>query len=323
MTYPRMPFVVLPLTRLECPGWGKLLRVARISVPPGSTVWENAPTRTIRGKAHGFLMELNLENWSERMTYFLGRYYELPLQLLLESALLPGDRVVDVGGNIGMVTLLAARRVGPGGRVDTFEPNPKCIARIRSALRLNKIDWVTIHPMGLSNEVTELELSITHDHSGVGTFAPIGDVQGAPVERFKLKVVRGDELLLSRAQPIKLMKIDVEGFEVKALQGLTQTLQRDRPLVVLETVDSHLKRAGSSARELFDVMHALGYQAYVLGTRRKGLRQTLSLVPVATAAQAGPDSNVLWAHPSGQTLPNLPSHRTAPARASASAEGSN
>jgi precorrin-6B methylase 2 len=72
-------------------------------------------------------MELDLAAWSERSAYFLGRFYDLNLQMLMIQILKPGDRFVDIGANIGMLSILAARLVGPSGRVESFEPNPhKC-----------------------------------------------------------------------------------------------------------------------------------------------------------------------------------------------------
>lgn len=291
MAYPRLPFAALPLTRLEVPGWGRLLRALRISVPPGDLTWRDAPTVTMRGKAHGYLMELELHDWAERMTFFLGRYYELPQQLLLERVLRPGDRVVDVGGNIGMWSLLAARRVGLTGLVETFEPNPACQRRIRRSLDINGISWVRLHPFGLSDEPATLALTVVNNHTGVGTFTTVspGD-ERAVSDRVEARVLRGDDAL-EAGRPIRLIKIDVEGFETRAVRGLRGTIERDRPLVVLEMIDSLLRKAGSSACELFDMMRSLGYSAQSLGTKRRGLRQVLDLRAIDAPPGSG---DVLW-----------------------------
>jgi hypothetical protein len=74
----------------------------------------------MRGKLHGYEMSLDLGNWSNRQTYFLGRFYDLPTQLVLLSCLRPDDIFVDIGANEGMISLLASRLVGPrreGSRV--------------------------------------------------------------------------------------------------------------------------------------------------------------------------------------------------------------
>lgn len=306
MPYPRLPYLILPLTRIEFPGWGRLFRLLRISVPPGSKLWEHGPHRVIRGKAHGFLMDLRLNDWAERMTYFLGRYYDLPLEVLLATVLRAGDRVVDVGGNIGMVTLLMAKGVGRKGIVQTFEPNPHCLDRLRNTLALNDIDWVVVYPLGLSNESETLELTIADGHTGVGTFAsrPTEHEQ-AITSRMKLEVVRGDQILLQDSRPIRLIKIDVEGYELKALTGMSAALNRDRPLVVLETLDNQLRQAGSSADELFGLMQSIGYRAYTLALGRRLIKYDLKLTPVARASEIGSATDTLWVHPEGPSVDAL------------------
>ena len=76
-------------------------------------------------------MELDLSDDLDRMVYFLGRYYDLDLQLLLDELLRPGDTFINVGANVGYVVLHAASRVGPRGRVIAFEPQPGCCRKLR------------------------------------------------------------------------------------------------------------------------------------------------------------------------------------------------
>jgi len=299
MGYPKIPFLLLPLTRAEVPGWGQLTRMFGIMEPLGSQSWQHAPTREIRGKTHGFLMQLDLRDWAERMTYFLGRYYELPQQLLFQKVLQRGDRVVDIGGNIGMITLVAARAVGSTGVVETFEPNPECLKRLRETIARNQIDWVQLHPYGASDQPGTLELTVFDGHSGVGTFAAIGADDPAATHRMLLELVRADDVLARDPRPIKLIKLDVEGFETKALNGLLETLKRHRSMVVVETVEAHLRRAGSSSDELFGLMHGLGYRAYALSSKREGMRHGLALTPVVKPSDLGTATDLLWTHPEG------------------------
>src|SRR5438876_11187265 len=95
-------------------------------------------------------MRVSLESWAERQTWFLGRYYELDTQAFIMACIRPGDTFVDVGGNIGMITLLGSRLVGERGRVHTFEPNPREADRIRRTLEEYGIGRVTLDRVGLA-----------------------------------------------------------------------------------------------------------------------------------------------------------------------------
>lgn len=305
MAYPRRAFLALPFTRLELPGWARIARALAAIVPAGSKAWIGAPVKHIRGKVHGYRMELHLEDWAERLTYFLGRYYEDHLQRLLALALAPGDRFVDVGANIGMITLLGARAVGPSGEVQTFEPNPACLARLRAVLALNGIDWVEVIPLGLSDQEEERVLSVVSRDTGVGTFAPLAAEEHEITGRMTLHLARGDSVLLANEKPVRLIKIDVEGFETRAIRGLEGLIARDRPLVVTEVVDLQLRRAGASAAELFAQMHELGYEARGIALVGRGGRRRLRLPSLRAARECEGITDVLWTRPDDDATRSL------------------
>lgn len=304
MSYPRQAFLALPFTRLELPGWGRIARAFGAVIPAGATDWEGAPTKTIRGKAHGYLMELDLQDWAERMTYFLGRYYELTLQKAIEETLEAGDRFVDVGGNIGMISLLGARAVGPTGRVDTFEPNPTCLKRLHRVIELNELDWIDLHPFGLSDKREHLTLTVSDEHTGVGTFAPMDSSEHNVTDRIELELLRGDTRLLQNEQPVKLLKLDVEGFELNALRGLRGVLERDHPTLITELIEEQLRRAGASSAEVFDFLQGLGYRAHGMGLRRTLLGQELALTKIKNSDEAGSFNDVLWIASEAHAMPS-------------------
>ena len=289
---------LLPYLRGELPGWGYMLRGVGLL---DDGYWRGAPTKQLRGKLHGYRMTLDLSNWSERQTYFLGRFYDLPTQLLVRAALRPGDTFIDVGGNVGMVTLLAARCVGETGRVHTFEPNPVAFARLSEHVRINSLGNVHLHNMGLGDEPGEFTLTVVGNHTGVGTLAPVVRANGkAWVTTHMALVARGDDALSDLPAVPLVMKIDVEGFECRVLKGFRNLLSGRRALVVTETVDVHLQRAGTSKAELFTVMQGYGYRPFALSTGRSGLnRRRLNLTPIVSAADSQA-KNVAWLIPGGE-----------------------
>jgi FkbM family methyltransferase len=289
MSYPWWTLGALPYSRFELPGWGRLLRKIGVLVPVGDTRWDHAPTRHARGKLHGYLMRLDLSNWAERMTYFLGRYYELNVQLLLTAVLRSGDRVVDIGGNIGMITLTMARTVGADGRVDCFEPNPRCIETLRHHTGLNRLGQVRIHAMALSDSPGQMRLNLTSSHTGTATLAEVDDVKEAIV----VPVEVGDRVLAS-GPPIRLIKIDVEGFEMHVLRGLSQTLRRDRPMLITEFIEAQFARAGTSGAAIADLLRVLGYRPLAVTTRRDWFLHRLHLSDFD--ARQPRSNDVFWVH---------------------------
>jgi FkbM family methyltransferase len=291
MMPPRLALLMLPYTRAEFLHWAKLMKWANVGWEAGDrSEWKALPVATVRGKQHKFLMKLDRSDWSQRSTFFLGRYYELGVLRTLDLLLRPGDHFVDIGANIGMITLHARHLVGAAGRVDSFEPNPECAAAVREHVAMNKLLNVFLHQCGLSDSSGTLTLNLADAHTGTATFANVG---GPVLRTVDVDVRVGDDMISTAP---RLIKIDVEGYEMHVLKGLVKTLERSKPFLITELIDGHLARAGSSVAAVFDRMTQAGYMGYAIGLRRRRLRQRLILQPVLVPADLGNRPDVLWAH---------------------------
>ncbi len=62
--YPKLPFLLIPYVRLELPGWGKLLDLTKVRGYKNDSYWNTAPTKTIKGKWHGYSMQLRLSRFN-------------------------------------------------------------------------------------------------------------------------------------------------------------------------------------------------------------------------------------------------------------------
>ena len=286
--YLKLWLLWLPYTRLELPGWGKLKFIRSFD----DNRWSNAPTKLTKGKLHGYWMKLDLSDWSQRMTYFLGRYYELGVQQLLNVLLVPGDRFIDIGANIGMITLHAAHLVTEKGQVDCFEPNPECVEAIKGNLKLNNIKHVTVYPVGLSDSSGTLQLNLSSSHTGTATLVKIDNA----IETFDVQIVVGDEIISPDSCRIKLIKIDVEGFELHVLKGLKKTLDNSKPLLITEFVESHFQRAGTSSKEIETFLKGIGYMPYGIATQRKWMRHSLKLIALDNLSNTPEIEDIFWMH---------------------------
>lgn len=298
---PILKTLALPYARMELPGWQRVMnRVA------GHAHLGDEPTVEMRGKLHGYQMTLQTADWCERWTFMLGRYYEAHTQMLFQKALRPGDVFVDIGANIGMTVLMAARCVGPTGRVVAFEPNPRVYQRLSDHINRNGLGSLAqARNCGLGDVATELELHVPL-HPGQATFAPLAaDHEGRETMAVKVPVRVGDDELRGLPEGPMMVKIDTEGFECRVLTGLKRTLAERKPAVVCEAVPSLLERAGASIGELFSIMQGAGYTGHavehepgLMGFASGTLRLRRVADPAALAASGADDA--LWLMPGGE-----------------------
>jgi len=286
--------VVRPYAFHELYGWGVLYKLL-IGHAERDHFWAGAPRVAHKDKRTGYWTELDLSWWADRLTYFLGRWYDLPAQMVLDSLLKPGDRVLDVGANRGNFALYASRRIGESGRVLCFEPNPACVTMIKKAIEQNSISNIEVFNLGLSDSSGVLSLTIPKINSGEATF---GASQYSRDDSYSVDVdvVRGDSVV-SAVVP-HFIKIDVEGFEPRALRGLAATIAKSSPLVLTEMVSSHLARCGSSVEELVQLMTSQNYHGFAIGLSEDHSDWTL------TALTNQSDCDVLWI-PDGEMSPEL------------------
>jgi FkbM family methyltransferase len=289
--HPRLSVLALPLTRVEIPMWPKVIEMVSADWDAGfKGPWQAYAKVVARGKRHRQLMNLDLSDWAQRMTFFLGRYYELGVLETLDLLLRPGDRFVDIGANIGMITLHARSLVGDGGRIDCFEPNPDCVAAIRANLALNSIANVVVHPCALAEHAGPMTLHLTSEHTGTATLADTGD---DTVRTFTVDVEVGDEAL---AEAPRAIKIDVEGFELQVLRGLRRTLADCTPFVITEVIESQLAKAGATTSDLVALFADHGYKAFGIDVRRDLVRPRMVLDAIGSMAEFAPFKDILWGH---------------------------
>jgi len=266
----------------ELPAWGRLYAWAGGN---DAERWRHAPTAVMRGKLHGYRLQLDLSNWSERLSYCLGRYHDLPIQALLHRVLQPGDCFVDIGANLGHMSLLARSCVGDQGRVLACEPNPELVQRLQATFADNGFRNVDLVACAVGAATGSAELREYAHHSGWGSLSAVGPQGAVATHHWTVAMVAGDDLLarVPYEQPI-VIKIDVEGHEVPVLTGLQHTLAERLPLVLLEVADEHQRRAGYSEALLRAPLEQLGYSGYAITAARHGLRRRrLGLQPIGSA----------------------------------------
>jgi FkbM family methyltransferase len=172
-----------------------------------------------------------LDDLMGRSAYYAGEH-DRKITWICQKLIRRGDTVLDIGANLGMVTVHMASLVGGGGVVHAFEPNPRLIGLLRRALDRNCLPQVKLHEFGLGPAESTLELRIPRSDTGEGSFVLNRDTGNCLSVQVRVRTL--DDV--AREQDIRrvsLLKIDVEGFEASVFRGAPQFLEQVRPDAIL------------------------------------------------------------------------------------------
>ena len=187
---------------------------------------------------------------------YLVNAHEPSIVHLTSDLCRPGMHVLDIGAHVGYFSLLFSVRTGPTGLVTTLEPNPHNVAKVRAMAVANGLTNIAIHPLAASDQDGSVEF-LTEETGQMGHMVDASNPGQAGM--VKVQAVRIDSLCADgRLGRVDLIKLDVEGAEVKALAGMAGLLQRDRPIVICEW---HPSVAGPDFAPTFA---RLGYQCELL-----------------------------------------------------------
>jgi FkbM family methyltransferase len=215
-----------------------------------------APTGLVQvtvagGDLAGFIIQLDMQVDKD---YWLGTY-EPDLQLALRELVHPGDTIYDVGANIGYVSLLLAKAAGAGGRVFAFEALLENAERWRTNIRLNGMDsrlsLINAAVIQASGPVRFL----VHASGGMGKVAGSAGRDDGYQSEIMVPGLSLDEFVFGQGNPHpQVIKMDIEGGEVLALQGMRRVLAEVRPLLLMEL------HGPESSRAAWETLNAAGYE---------------------------------------------------------------
>ncbi len=146
----------------------------------------------------------------------------------------PGHVAVDAGANLGEWALPMAEAVGPTGRVFAFEPVPYLARAIDKTFRINGLAHARVVEKALGDKDGETTFIHDEDHTGMSSF--IGSLaEGTTTKEISVATVTLDSFTRNEGlERLDFIKIDVQGYEAKVLEGARETLERLRPALVIE-----------------------------------------------------------------------------------------
>ena len=184
----------------------------------------------------------------------------------IAALLKKGDVAIDIGANMGYDALLMSHLVGKDGLVLAFEPELNNFQRLLKNTLASQHNNVLLQCVALADACGRSEIMSPPAYNlGQANMRPTGTGAGRPVLTARLDQV----LNAADFERIRLLKMDVEGYEYKILQGMGSLLDRTDCLTC-EINHEFLKECGASPKEIFDLLYAHGFSAYCAGFEDEG-----------------------------------------------------
>ncbi len=220
-----------------------------------------------RVKRRGIYWNLDLREGIDFAIFLLGAFEPDTLKVF-RRLVHPGMTVLDIGANIGAHTLHLGRLVGTSGRVVAFEPTTWAFDKLMNNLALNP---------KISAQVTPRQVMLMGDSAqavpeNIPSSWPLKSDQDVhPKLRGRDMATTGsiamtvDSFLSqTKANKIDFIKLDVDGYECDVLSGMPGTLQKERPIILMELSPYVLIEKGHSIQKLMDILDSAGYRLFHL-----------------------------------------------------------
>ena len=179
---------------------------------------------------------------------------------IVDKCVAPDDVCLDIGANLGLVSLRISERVGPSGVVHAFEPQPRMQSYIQRTINENKIENIRLHKIALGEEKGTLPLSIPKENAGAASLA---GKHADDAENIEVPVHRLTDLMEELGVgSVSFIKIDVEGFEPLVIKGGLDFLREAKPNVIV--LEEHGTIQNGIFPESLQLLRDLEYDIYAM-----------------------------------------------------------
>jgi len=197
---------------------------------------------------------------------FVSKTWEPEETRLVSSLLREGDVFVDVGANVGYFTLVASDAVGKSGKVFAFEPEPKNFSLLRKNVQVNKCVNARCEQKAVNGTDHPVELYLSSFNYGDHRIFQSHDDEdynrGRQRARTQVEGVTLDSYFAPGTR-VDFIKMDVQGAEYFALQGMKRVLRDNLDVVLMMEFWPHgLKEAGVEPSRLLEEIEDLGFVSY-------------------------------------------------------------
>lgn len=223
------------------------------------------------------IMNIRLSEHMQRRIFWMG-YCSGNIVLLLKEKLKLGMTFVDVGANVGEITLIAAKLVGKTGRVISFEPVTSTFEKLRENINLNRFEHVSLMKYGLGEESQD-NIPIYSSSGNLSSDENCGlaslynkSRSERPIDNISIRTM--DDIVGSLGlASVDLIKVDIEGGEMSFLVGAEKLLRERCPMLIVEVQEYTSQQAGWNILQLFNYLEGFGYEFFDITKKGKLVRR--------------------------------------------------
>jgi len=169
------------------------------------------------------------------ISLFLYGTYEAGTLDIMKKCLRNGDIFIDVGANIGLMSIFASKIVGSKGLVYSFEPEPETFLILKKNIEINSVRNIKIYNVGLGEKKGKSRI-YTNPYAGRGSASLIKPVNQNNSKSYEIQIETLDNFVLEHnVTNVRMLKIDVEGWELQVLKGAKNFLRStNAPIICIE-----------------------------------------------------------------------------------------
>jgi FkbM family methyltransferase len=254
--------------------WGGQFRFVRISKHKIHKVmlrWLTLKNNTMLVKFGGIYLYINAN--SDSSSAYIFKPFEEYTRNLFKNTIIPGSIVLDIGAQFGLFSLIAAQQLGNKGKVYAFEPVSSNYKILKRNIRLNQYaNVIQAVPKAVGNKPGAVQFFVYKESDSHAMYQhPTAKVK----EIISIECITIDEFI--EGQSVHVIKMDIEGNEPYALEGMAKTiLKSDNLTLFTEYAPDYLRRAGVEPDQYLNQLQNLGFEVQVIDEESRCL-QPLSM----------------------------------------------
>ena len=187
---------------------------------------------------------------------------------LVKKEIKKGDVVLDLGANIGYYTLIFAKLVGKRGKVFAFEPDPTNFSLLKKNVEMNGYKNVELVQKAVSNKTGKIKLYLCEDNKGDHRIYNSHDGR----QSIEIEAIRLDDYFKNYNGAVDFIKMDIQGAEGGAIQGMFNLLKKNNVKIITEFWSIGLKRFGIDSEECLKLLIEFGFKLYEVNEQEKKIK---------------------------------------------------